>query len=156
AEHRANAAKASWLETENLLCPGKNSEVFATFPAMNSRSGILFPAGNVYLRYGIHYGPGAGFGFQHIWKGHFPNTTEHDEAMELVCRSVARTLVAEAKILYDDKAPAERQHRLTVRRLMIGLVVVELREFVDSGPFYSVVTSGFPGKEKGSVIGALA
>jgi hypothetical protein len=150
AEGPSEPPRPTWTSEQNLICPFGKTEVFARVPAINVRGGISFPAGEVFLRYGDHFGYNSGFGFQHIWREHFHHITDHDLAMEAVRQSVADVLRPTTKIFYE----AERERRASVHRLHVGIVIIELR--TSPTTHYSVITGGFnPGKTKGSLIGAL-
>src|SRR6478672_10097798 len=149
-EHAPDRVRPVWTSEQNLICPIGRTEVFARVPAMKVRGGISFPAGDVHLRYGSHFGYNSGFGFQHIWREHFHHIKDHDEALEAVRRNIAKVLRPATQIFYE----ADRGQRASVHRLHVGIAIIGLR--AAPTPHYSVITGGFnPGKTKGSLIGAL-
>lgn len=152
-----NPPKPQWIAEESLLCPVSNTVVYGKIPQLSYRGSVIFPAGDIYFKYGIHYGPGSGFGFQHVWKEHYPHVKDHDDAMERACRMIAKVFRPNAQVFYDPLHPANIRaaSRVTAFRLHVGNVVIALRD--EDTPFYSIVTGGFGGANaKGSLIGALA
>jgi hypothetical protein len=152
-----NLPKQRWIAEESLICPISRTAVYGKIPPLSYRGRAVFPAGDIHFKYGIHYGPGSGFGFQHIWKEHFPHIRDHDDAMEQACRMIARVFRPNAQIFFDPLHPSNIQaaSRITAFRLHVGNVVIALRP--EATPFYSIVTGGFGGANaKGSLIGALA
>lgn len=153
----SNARKDQWSEDDRLICPASKSAVFGQVPNITLRGTLLLPAGPIYLKYGAHFGANHGFGFQHIWAEHCPQMTDHDAAMEEVCQRVTKILQPNTPIFFtNEERPSERK-KARVRRLHVGIVVIELRLYDQPSPCYSVVTGGFdPGNTKGSQVGALA
>lgn len=137
-----------------LTSPVSGNYVFARVSVLKYRGAILAPAGDVYLRYGEHFGEGAGFGFQHIWKGHFAGVSGHDDAVRRVALEVATVLQRGLTVFYDpDRQKEGAGAKVHVKRVQVGMVVLEYRP--DDGT-YSVVTGGFnPANTKGSAVGAL-
>lgn len=141
-----------WSRNQELVCPIGKTTVFARVPEIQVRGGPTFPAGDVFLRYGEHFGYNNGFGFQHIWREHFHHITDHDAAMEEVRLRIAKILRPSTHIYYDN---THRKPRPNVFRLHVGVVILEMR--AGAVPHYSIITGGFnPAKAKGSLIGALA
>lgn len=141
----------AWSSEQQLVCPIGKTPVFARVPRISVRGGPTFPAGDVFLRYGEHFGYNNGFGFQHIWREHFHHIKDHDAAMEAVRNAIAGILRPTAPIFYD---ATRAGNRAAVHRLHAGIVIIQMR--AGAPPHYSVVTGGFnPAKTKGSLVGAL-
>lgn len=112
------------------------------------RRGPVFPAGPIYLKYGVHLGQHRGFGFQHIWKQHCPGEVVQSIAMQKVCALVQAALPPGAPVFY------EIGRKLEVYRIQTGRVILEL--FNSDTPHYSVVSAGYrPNSAAGSRVGML-
>ena len=127
---------------DRLICAATGNTTFAMFPELGFAG---FPAGPIVLKYGKHLGGSRGYGFQHIWREHYPRIADHDVAQNVIIGYVSSILVTNAPIYY------EAGSRVAVFKASAGQVIVELR-----GAEYSVVTAYASRNAKGSWIGALA
>lgn len=135
--------------------PRTGNPIFAHFPCINYR-GHVFPNAPIFLRFGDRR-----FGVAHIWQEHrrdipaLSNIALLDhEAVVQIAHYVSRILGMGGDI-YCEFADMRGNHRPLVFRSGAGLVVLEQKQDGAGQALYSVVTA-FPGKIKGTKIGALS
>jgi hypothetical protein len=133
--------------------PITGTPVFGMFPEL-SVSGVEFAAGPIYLRFGAHFGANRGWGFEHIWQGHFASCLTFHDAEPKVTGLLNSIVVPGATIHYE-YGLGKAEKRSTVFRSAAGVVVVERMTDGGNQVFYSVVTA-FPARmARGYVIGRL-
>lgn len=129
--------------TPNQCVPhpeGSNS--YGSVPQMNNR-GDIFPAGNIQLRVGDHYGPHRGFGIRHIWAEHEVEMRELGyECVHDVPKFVARVITRGTPIYCEFNDP-RGNHNVAVVKSSIGTAILQ-RKRAGSGAdpewIYSVVS----------------
>jgi hypothetical protein len=133
--------------------PRTGQPLFGTFPSINTQHAV-FAGGPIYLRYGRHFGPNQGFGFEHIWQARFPSCSDLKTATNLVANLILSIMTKGATIHYEfGTGSADR--RSTVFKSKAGVVIVEERLDGNNDFFYSIVTAFEAPKANGPVIGSL-
>lgn len=130
--------------------------VFGVFPEIRHRH-YHFPKGNIYLKYGVHYRQGNGWGLNHIWEAHqheliplgYPDYN-HAAAY------VADILQTGARIHCEfEKSLMGKPERPTIIKSDKGIAVVEHRLDGLGDDIYSVITAYNYKNVHGQLIGKL-
>lgn len=152
----------------NEINPITQSTLFGEIPALTSGK-IIFDAGPIYLKHGVHRRGSGGYGIEHILGRHRTELISHGVATscdevsdknirreimyEQVASYVASIIVAKAALFSDFELPS--LNKIQINKRGVGVAVVQPKEDGAGNLYYSVVTA-YPGQAKGSKIGALA
>lgn len=138
---------AVWKRDFKLAHPTNGSDIYGHLPEIRVHRGPVFKPGPIHLKYGEHFGKNRGFGFQHLWKAHFPSVEDHQEALMLVCNRVADCLTGIITVFY------ERPDTLETARFRVGNLI--LQSYNSSGHHYSVVSGGYARVAHGTQIARI-
>lgn len=133
-------------KNKQLINPDTGTSEFGRFPEIPE---YQFPAGPIYLRYGIHNGPNSGFGFKHIWDEHFSHIQNSEDVQSEIV-SLITSITKNGHIYY------EQGQRNIVFQLHKGILILELREDGNGNSFYSIITCYTQGHPHGTLIGKLS
>lgn len=136
-----------WDKEHKLEHPSNGTLVFGYLPELKVVRGPTFSSGPIYLKYGVHYGPGRGFGFVHLWKAHFKHLENHDDALVEVRRHVAEHLGGPVVLFH------ERESRVQAVRFRVGSLILEAYQRPE--PHFSVVSGGYMQEGKGTRVARI-
>lgn len=143
-----------------IINPKTDTYIFGVVPEIKHRS-HYFHEGNIYLRFGKHFGPNRGFGIEHIWVQH-----EHEliqagysiEKYKTPINAVANyvsDIIYTGSGLYCEFASIRGDHRITVVRSSKGLAIIEPFSNSRNESHYRIITAYRSKKAQGTKIGTL-
>lgn len=111
-----------------------------------------FPAGEILLKCGEHYGPNVGFGVRHIMYEHSEELHELGYTTpNCIARFVGDVICAGSEIYCENPA----KERVTILRSKLGVVIVKQFTDAENNYYYSVITAYLSSKAHGSRIGTI-
>ncbi len=136
--------------------PKTNNFIFGKIPEIKLSRGVYFPAGEITLLHGRHFGINKGFGVAHIWAEHSAELQKmgYDNINE-VARYVSDIIVTGTPI-YCEFENIRGNHRIAVIRGIFGAAILEQKVDACNKVFYSVVTAFSNAKPHGTKIGSVA
>lgn len=134
--------------------PASQTDSFGYVPEITSKGETIY-GGRIILRTGRHKGPNRGFGVNHIWDEHHPELiklgylTVHDTV------NFVEKIIQPGTPIYCEFNDLRGNHRPTVLRTSVGLVVLEPVNLGDGELVYSVVTAYMKRSASGTKVGQI-
>lgn len=133
-------------KNSNVTNPLTQTHVFGNFPEILKYG---FEAGEIFLKYGEHKSEHKGFGFMHIWYGHFKTITDPVLAESTVCDFIT-SVINHGGIFYEANG-----NRNLIFKGGAGTVILEKRQDGQNNTIYVVITAIPHGQSSGFKIGNM-
>ncbi len=138
-----------------LVVHPTTDEISFGFIHESTNRGEVIEAGPIILKVGRHTGPNRGFGINHIWLEHKNDLIKvgyltPEDAIQFVA-----DIIVEGAAIHCEFSSLRGNHRTTVLKSALGLVVLEPKETGSGEIQHSVVTAYPNGKARGTLIGTI-
>ena len=151
--------KSKWNSLEGaknktLKHPETGEDSFGYIPEMHSK-GEIIKSGRIILRVGQHFSANRGFGANHIWDEHHPELIKAGYSSVHDTSQFVADIIKPGVPIFCEFSSVRGNHRPTVLRTSVGLVILEPVTLGDNELVYSVVTAYTKRNAQGTKIGEI-